>query len=114
MNDSYHSDLFELGTAPVTPGGPFRPQGCVGVETTSIDAQAQDVLFAVETVLGASTQAAEPVGVLEFDDEVVFDGTENLLPSTSGARPAKAPKLSGRGKSKKKAAAEVEESPRKY
>ena len=50
---------------------------------------------------------------MEFDDEVVFDGTENLLPSTSGARPPKAPKLSGRGKSKK-AAAEVEESPRKY
>ena len=82
------------------------------METTSIGDQ--DVLFAVETVLGASTQAAEPVGVLEFDDEVVFDGTENLLPSTSGARPPKAPKLSGRGKSKKKAAAEVEESPRKY
>ena len=35
MNDSYHSDdamLGELGTGPVTPGGPYRPQGCVGVE----------------------------------------------------------------------------------
>ena len=73
MNDSYHSDLIELGTAPVTPGGPFRPQGCVGVETTSIDAQ--DVLFAVETVLGASTKAAEPVG---DDAEVVDDGCHQV------------------------------------
>ena len=114
MNDSYHSDLGELGTGPVTPGGPFRPQGCVGVEATPFSRGDQDVVFAVERVLGASTQAAEPVGVKEFDDEVVFDGTENLLPSTSmGARPPKAPKMSARGKSKKDAA-EVEEGPRKY
>ena len=55
MNDSYHSDLGELGTGPVTPGGPFRPQGCVGVEATPFSGGDQDVIFAVETVLGAST-----------------------------------------------------------
>ena len=43
------------------------------METTSIGDQ--DVIFAVETVLGAGTETAEPVGV---DDEVVFDGPENL------------------------------------
>ena len=118
MNDSYHFDdamLGTLGTGPVTPGGPYRPQGSGGVKAIPFSCGKEDLVFAVERVLrdkpakSASTRAADEVGVEESDDEAVFDGTENLLPSTSmGARPPKAPKMSARGKSKKAAAAEVE------
>ena len=35
MNDLIgHSDLVELSAGPATPGGPYQPYGCVGVERT--------------------------------------------------------------------------------
>ena len=71
-----------LGAAgPVTPGGPWRPQGSEGVKALTFSCTREDLAFAVESALtkparSASTRAADEVGVEEDDEEVVFDDQE--------------------------------------